>query len=71
MGMSEFYGPSEDAQSFATIERALDLGVDLLDTADTYGFGSNEELLGQFLKGKRNRAVLATKFGIVRCKRRP
>jgi aryl-alcohol dehydrogenase-like predicted oxidoreductase len=66
MGMSEFYGPSDDAQSLATLERALDLGVTFLDTADMYGSGHNERLLGQFLAGRRDRVVLATKFGIVR-----
>ncbi len=66
MGMSEFYGPSDDAQSLATLGRALDLGVTLLDTADTYGHGHNELLLGRFLAGRRSRVVLASKFGIVR-----
>jgi aryl-alcohol dehydrogenase-like predicted oxidoreductase len=66
MGMSEFYGPSEDRKSIAVIHRALDLGLDLLDTADVYGSGANEKLLAQALKGKRDRAVVATKFGNVR-----
>jgi len=66
MGMSEFYGPHDDAESLATLERALDLGVTLFDTADMYGSGHNEELLGRFLKDRRDRAVVATKFGIVR-----
>ena len=66
MGMSEFYGPTDDAQSLATLERALELGVTFLDTADMYGSGHNEELLGRFLKGRREKVVLATKFGIVR-----
>jgi aryl-alcohol dehydrogenase-like predicted oxidoreductase len=66
MGMSEFYGPSDDAQSLATLERALELGVTFLDTADTYGAGHNEQLVGRFLSGRRGRVVLATKFGIVR-----
>lgn len=69
MGMSEFYGPSDDAASLRTLERALDLGVTLLDTADTYGLGHNERLIGRFLHaapGRRARVVLATKFGIVR-----
>jgi aryl-alcohol dehydrogenase-like predicted oxidoreductase len=65
MGMSEFYGPSDDEQSLRTLARAVELGVDFFDTADTYGFGHNETLLGGFLKGKRGLAV-ATKFGIVR-----
>lgn len=66
MGMSEFYGQTDDAQSLATLEHALDAGVTLFDTADAYGFGANEELLGRFLRGKRERVVVATKFGLVR-----
>ena len=66
MGMSEFYGETDDAQSLATLEHALDAGVTLFDTADAYGFGANEELLGRFLRGKRERVTLATKFGLVR-----
>lgn len=70
MGMSEFYGPSDDQQSLATLTRALDLGVNFFDSADTYGLGHNESLLGQFLKqggmARRRRVVVATKFGIVR-----
>lgn len=66
MGMSEFYGPSDEAASLDTLAAALDLGYDFLDTADTYGLGHNERLLGRFLKGRRDRVVLATKFGIVR-----
>jgi aryl-alcohol dehydrogenase-like predicted oxidoreductase len=66
MGMSEFYGPTDDAQSLDTLAAALDLGIDFLDTADIYGSGRNEELLARFLKGKRDRLTLATKFGIVR-----
>ena len=66
MGMSEFYGPSDEAESLDTLAAALDLGYDFLDTADTYGLGHNETLLGRFLKGRRDRVVLATKFGIVR-----
>ncbi len=65
MGMSEFYGPSEDDASLAVLQRASELGVTLFDTADTYGLGHNEILLGAFLKGRRDVAV-ATKFGIVR-----
>lgn len=66
MGMSEFYGPTDDVQSLATLERALELGVSHFDTADMYGSGHNEQLLGRFLAGKRDRVVVATKFGIVR-----
>ena len=66
MGMSEFYGETDEAESLATLHRALELGINFLDTADVYGPYKNEELLGKFLKGKRNRVVLATKFGIVR-----
>jgi aryl-alcohol dehydrogenase-like predicted oxidoreductase len=66
MGMSEFYGPRDDAESLRTIDRALELGVDFLDTADIYGPFANEELVGQALRGRRDRVVLATKFGNVR-----
>jgi aryl-alcohol dehydrogenase-like predicted oxidoreductase len=66
MSMSGTYGKSDDAQSIAVIHRALDLGVNLLDSADMYGWGHNEELIGRALKGQRGRAVLATKFGQVR-----
>jgi aryl-alcohol dehydrogenase-like predicted oxidoreductase len=63
MGMSEFYGPGDEAQSIATIHRALDLGVTFLDTADMYGPFTNEKLVGKALKGRRHEVVLATKFG--------
>ncbi len=66
MGMSEFYGPHNDTESVATIHRALDLGVTLLDTADMYGPYSNEILVGQAIRGRRQDVLLATKFGIVR-----
>jgi len=66
MGMSEFYGARDDVESLATLEAALAAGIDFFDTADTYGHGHNEELVGRFLKGKRDKVVLATKFGIVR-----
>jgi len=66
MGMSEFYGAGDDAESIATIHRALELGITLIDTADMYGPHTNEELVGRALEGRRDKAVLATKFGIVR-----
>jgi len=66
MGMSEFYGGHEDRVSIATIHRAIDLGIDLLDTADMYGSGHNEKLVGQAIKGRRHKVTLATKFGIKR-----
>ena len=66
MGMSEFYGPGDDAESLATIHRALELGVTFFDTADMYGPFTNEELVGRALAGRRDEVVLATKFGIER-----
>jgi len=66
MGMSEFYGPSDQQEAIATIHYALDVGLNFLDTADIYGTGRNETLVGQALKGRREQAFLATKFGIVR-----
>jgi aryl-alcohol dehydrogenase-like predicted oxidoreductase len=66
MGMSEFYGHPDDAESVAVIQHALDLGVNFLDTADVYGLGRNEELVGKAIKGRRHEVVLATKFGNVR-----
>jgi aryl-alcohol dehydrogenase-like predicted oxidoreductase len=66
MGMSEFYGPRDDDESMRTMERALELGVTLFDTADMYGPFINEELVGRFIKGRRDKLVVATKCGIVR-----
>jgi len=66
MGMSEFYGASDVRESINTIHRALDLGVTLLDTADMYGVGENEKLVGKAIAGRRSEVILATKFGIVR-----
>jgi aryl-alcohol dehydrogenase-like predicted oxidoreductase len=66
MGMSEFYGTADDTESTATIHRALDLGVNFFDTSDMYGPHTNEVLVGQALGGRRDDAVIATKFGIVR-----
>jgi aryl-alcohol dehydrogenase-like predicted oxidoreductase len=66
MGMSEYYGGRDETEAVATIHRALDAGVTLLDTADIYGLGANEELVGRAIRNRRGDVVLATKFGIVR-----
>jgi aryl-alcohol dehydrogenase-like predicted oxidoreductase len=68
MGMSEAYGTRDEPEAIATIHQALDLGVNFLDTADAYGFGHNEELVGQAILNRRDRVTIATKFGIVRDK---
>jgi aryl-alcohol dehydrogenase-like predicted oxidoreductase len=66
MGMSQVYGPADETESLATIDRALELGITFLDTADVYGLGHNEQLVGRAIAGRRDGVVLATKFGIVR-----
>ena len=65
MGMSQSYGPPDDEESVRTIQRALDLGVTLIDTADAYGRGNNERLVGRAIRGRRPAVVLATKVGLV------
>ena len=65
MGMSDAYGPADEAKSLATIHRALDLGINLLDTSDAYGPFTNEELVGKAIRGRRDEVRVATKFGFV------
>ncbi|HAN62668.1 MAG TPA: aldo/keto reductase, partial [Rhizobiales bacterium] len=66
MSMSEFYGASDEREAIATLHRAIELGVSFLDTADVYGQGHNEELIGKAIAGRRGEVVLATKFGVLR-----
>lgn len=66
MGMSEFYGASDEAESLATLEQAIDMGVNLIDTADMYGIGRNEEFISKVVRARRDQVCIATKFGIVR-----
>jgi aryl-alcohol dehydrogenase-like predicted oxidoreductase len=71
MGMSEFYGTADESEAIATIHHALTLGIDFLDTADGYGYGDNERLVGEAIADRRDEVVLATKFGIVRDREHP
>ncbi len=71
MGMSEFYGAPDEAESLATLEHAIDMGINLIDTADMYGIGRNEELIGKVVRARRDQVCIATKFGIVRSADKP
>ncbi|MCC6297614.1 MAG: aldo/keto reductase, partial [Pseudomonadales bacterium] len=71
MGMSDFYGPADERESVATLHHALDIGLNFLDTADVYGSGHNETLIGKAISGRREQAFICTKFGIAGAKRRP